>query len=319
MHIPDGVITSGPVLAATWVVGAGGIALASRPFFRGLDETRTPLIGVLGAFIFAAQMVNFPLIGAPVSAHLVGTGLLTALLGPAVAIIVQSAVLLAQAILFQDGGLTAYGANVMNLAVLPAVAGAAVLSGWPKRWRAAPIAIAVASAAGIVLATVGCGLQFILSGEVDPEFFLTGLFTAQLVVAVAEGVIVALVWIALRQRFGGELTVWPTPSESGPRSGKGWVLALSFLVCAAGATVASQSPDTLEHFLEETGVEASEPAPAPLPDYSVEGVSSEILSTFLAGSAGLLATLGLLSLIGAVRRRGAPGSPTETVDAPRVD
>ena len=154
MHIPDGVIASAPVLAATWVVGGGAVALASRPFFVSLDERRAPLVGVLGAFIFAAQMVNFPLPGAPISAHLVGTGLLTVLLGPAAAIIVQSAVLLAQAILFQDGGLTAYGANVMNLAVLPAIGGAAVLSGVPARWRAHPIMIAAVSA--VIASRVAC-------------------------------------------------------------------------------------------------------------------------------------------------------------------
>jgi len=127
MHIPDGMLSPAAVLTLG-VAGFGGIAFAARRAQRELDEAQAPLMGVLGAFVFAAQMVNFPLVSG-VSGHLLGATLLAALLGPAPAMIVLTAILVLQALVFQDGGLLALGANVFNMAIAGTLAGY-----WP--WRA---------------------------------------------------------------------------------------------------------------------------------------------------------------------------------------
>ena len=127
MHIPDGFLST-PVWATMDAISIPSIALLSRRAQRGLtdfsqlDTSRIPLMGVMGAFIFAAQMINFP-VGNGTSSHLVGAALLSFTLGPAVASMVMTAILAIQALVFQDGGLLALGANVFNMAIAGVFAG----------------------------------------------------------------------------------------------------------------------------------------------------------------------------------------------------
>lgn len=214
MHIADGVISDPAVLAGTWILGGGGLAIASRAFARGEGEERAALVGVLGAFVFAAQMVDFKLPGLGTGAHLVGTGLLTVLLGPAAAIVVLSAVLLVQALLFQDGGVIAYGANVLNLAVAGALAAALTLRAIPARWRRHDAAAAAAAVAAIIASTAACSLELILGAGLDPRLVIVGLGGVQGVAALAEGAITALALAAIRAILGGNVPAWPRPGGS---------------------------------------------------------------------------------------------------------
>src|SRR5579884_3332273 len=121
MHIPDGFL-SPPVWAALDITAMPAVALAARKARGEIDDFRIPLLGTLGAFVFAAQIVNFP-VGLGTSAHLVGGALLVYTLGPATASIVMTAILGIQALVFQDGGLLALGANVVNMAIVGVLAG----------------------------------------------------------------------------------------------------------------------------------------------------------------------------------------------------
>ncbi len=122
MHIPDGFLSAG-VTAVTWVATAGAIGYSTRRLARTLEEQQVPLMGVTAAFIFAAQMMNFAVAGGT-SGHLLGGALAAILLGPWAGMTVITSVLLVQALIFQDGGLLALGANALNMAVV------AVLVGW---------------------------------------------------------------------------------------------------------------------------------------------------------------------------------------------
>src|SRR3954447_20747049 len=124
MHIPDGFL-SPEVALATGAVAAGGVALAVRRTERTLDERRIPLLGVTAAFVFAAQMLNFPIAGGT-SGHVIGGALAVAVLGPWAAIVALSVVVGVQALLFADGGLTALGANLLNMAIIGPLVAAAV-------------------------------------------------------------------------------------------------------------------------------------------------------------------------------------------------
>ncbi len=116
MHIPDGFLST-PVWAGSALAAVPAVGYCLRRTQNYFETSRTPLLGVMGAFVFAAQMIHFPL-GVGTSGHLAGAALLTATLGPSAATVVMTAILVVQALVFQDGGVLALGANVLNLAVV---------------------------------------------------------------------------------------------------------------------------------------------------------------------------------------------------------
>ena len=121
MHIPDGIL-SVPVWATLNAAAIPGIGMAVRRAKRHLAEGHVPLLGVMGAFVFAAQRMNFP-VGFGTSGHLLGGALLAMTMGPGSATIILTAILILQSLLFQDGGLLALGANAMNMALIGVWAG----------------------------------------------------------------------------------------------------------------------------------------------------------------------------------------------------
>ena len=121
MHIPDNFLST-PVWATLDAVSVPAVGLMVKRASRELEDTRIPLLGVMGAFVFAAQMINFP-VGPGTSGHLVGGALLACALGPAPAVLVMTTIIAIQAFVFQDGGVLALGANVFNMAVVGVVAG----------------------------------------------------------------------------------------------------------------------------------------------------------------------------------------------------
>src|SRR3990172_7730516 len=124
MHIPDGFI-DGKTAGATTALSLAGVGLALRRVKRELPPRKVPLLGLAAAFLFAAQMLNFP-VAAGTSGHLIGGVLVAALLGPSAAVVVVTTVLIVQCFLFADGGVSALGANVFNMALLGAVGGYAI-------------------------------------------------------------------------------------------------------------------------------------------------------------------------------------------------
>src|SRR4051812_20026545 len=121
MHIPDGFLST-PVWTALDVAAVPAAGYIVRRAQREVEERKLPLLGVMGAFVFAAQMINFP-VGGATSGHLVGAALLSFTLGPAAASVIMMAILAIQALVFQDGGILALGANVLNMAVVGVLAG----------------------------------------------------------------------------------------------------------------------------------------------------------------------------------------------------
>src|SRR5258706_7704538 len=121
MHIPDNFLST-PVWVALDAISIPAAGLMVRRAAREVEDTRVPLMGVMGAFVFAAQMVNFP-VGLGTSGHLVGGALLAVVLGPEAAVIVMTAILVLQAVVFQDGGILTLGANICNIALAGVAAG----------------------------------------------------------------------------------------------------------------------------------------------------------------------------------------------------
>lgn len=194
MHIPDGFL-SAPVAAAAYAVSAVGVGLASRKVSQRLGEKHIPLMGVMGAFIFAAQMLNFTVAGGT-SGHLVGGALLAILLGPWAGLLVMSSILLVQSLLFQDGGLLALGANVFNMGVLGSLAAyyiyravASLLPG--DRGRA--VGGFISAWSSVVLGSGAAALELAVSGTSPLAVVLPAMVGVHALIGIVEGSITVAV------------------------------------------------------------------------------------------------------------------------------
>jgi cobalt/nickel transport system permease protein len=188
MHIPDGFLTTEVALAAA-VPAAVCVGIGLRRANRELDERRVPLLGVTAAFIFAAQMLNFPVAGGT-SGHFLGAALAAILLGPWLACLTMAVVLGVQAFVFADGGLTALGANVFNMGVV----GALLVGGLVHAARAvAPKRILAISAAGAWLAVMAgaatTALELAISGTVPLGTVLPAMLGTHALIGAGEAVI----------------------------------------------------------------------------------------------------------------------------------
>ena len=193
LHIPDGFVNA-PVAAAGFVLTAAALAAAVRVTNRRLDEKSVPLMGVMAAFIFAAQMMNFPVAGGT-SGHLLGGALAAILLGPWAAVIVMAAVIGVQALVFQDGGLAAMGVNIFNMGVLTAFAGygvyvaAARLAGLAPAMRL--VGAFVAGWISVELAALATTVQLVLSDTSPLEVALPAMMGVHALIGIGEGLITA--------------------------------------------------------------------------------------------------------------------------------
>ncbi|MBW3591024.1 MAG: energy-coupling factor ABC transporter permease, partial [Actinobacteria bacterium] len=166
MHIPDGFINATTSLGAG-LISVGGLSFALRRAKEFMEERRAPLAGLLAAFIFALQMLNFP-VAAGTSGHFMGGLLAAVLVGPWVAVLVMAVVLAMQALLFADGGLTALGLNISNLALLAPLAGwiafISVRKVLPAGRRSVVFASGVAAALSVLAAAFGFVVEYALGG-----------------------------------------------------------------------------------------------------------------------------------------------------------
>lgn len=196
MHIPDGLLSL-PVALATYAITVAVVAYSLRKL-RDFPEERIPLLGLFGAGVFAAQMVNFPIVGG-VSGHLLGAVLLTVLVGPYAAVVIMSAVLLVQTLLFGDGGVMAIGANVLNMGILGAFLGHRVYAGL-KRINEG-LAIGAASWLAVVLGAALASVEIGLSHNVPFTKLLTLMVGYHALIGIGEAVITLFVVNALRTRL----------------------------------------------------------------------------------------------------------------------
>ena len=193
MHAPDGFI-SVPLLVVLWVIDLAVLAYAVRQTNRTMDERAIPLMGVMAAFIFAAQMFNFQVAGGT-SGHLLGGVLAAVLLGPWPATIVMTAVLAVQALIFQDGGILALGANLFSMAIVGTLGGYAIyrvlarLFGGENRARIP--AAAIAAWASVLLGSGAMALELGISGTTDLAVALTAMLGVHTFIGIGEALITA--------------------------------------------------------------------------------------------------------------------------------
>jgi cobalt/nickel transport system permease protein len=191
MHIPDGFLDPGVVATAS-VVSAGVVAYSLKRANNELDERRVPLLGVTAAFVFAVQMLNFPVAGGT-SGHLLGAALAAVLLGPWLACLVMTVVLTTQAFVFADGGISALGANVLNMGIIGAL-GVGFLMTWARhvlpRTRTGFLAVvAGGSWLAVMAGATACSIELALSGTVPFGTVLPAMLGVHALIGVGEAVI----------------------------------------------------------------------------------------------------------------------------------
>lgn len=195
MHIPDGFI-SAPVAITTGVVAAGAIAYGIKATSKKMGDKQVPMMGVLSAFIFAAQMLNFPIAGGT-SGHFVGTALVTILLGPWSAIIILSSILLVQCLVFQDGGLLALGANIFNMGIVAAFSSHLLYKAIYVIFRKSKIGRLVGGFAGawvsVVVAALFCAAELAISGTSPWKITLATMGSIHALIGIGEGFITVAV------------------------------------------------------------------------------------------------------------------------------
>lgn len=335
MHVPDGFINA-PVSVAAGVVAAAAVAVSLRGARRELDERTAPLAGLVAAFIFAVQMLNFP-VAAGTSGHLLGGALAAILVGPYTGVLCVSVVLLMQGILFADGGLTALGVNISVMGVVTVVVAHAVFRGLLKVLPATRRSVTVAAFTGALLSVPAAATAFTalyaVGGTTDVA--IGKVFTAMVgvhtliglgeaaITAATVGAVIAVrpdlvhgahgLTTPLKLRVDGALVDAPAaaPAPVAARSTrKVWATGLVTALVLAGfvSFYASASPDGLEKVAADQGIDAKAEehaaADSPLADYSVKEVDDTRLSGGLAGVIGVGATVAVGSgIFWTVRRR----------------
>ena len=305
MHIPDGFLDTKTAVAAG-ALAAGALGLALRQARAHLPPRRVPLLGLAAAFVFAAQMINFPVAGGT-SGHLIGAVLAAVLLGPSAAVIVISAVLIVQCLMFADGGISALGANIFNMAVLGGVGGWAIYHLVSRAVRGLfgrVLAAAFAAWCSTVIASVACAGELAASHTVRFSVVLPAMAGIHMLIGVGEALITALVLVAIA-RARPELLQPDEATEPRPSYGAvvayGGVIALGLALFVS--PLASRWPDGLDKTAEALGFKdktAAPVLPAPIPDYEVPGLHWSTLGTAIAGAAGTIVVFVLAWLLARV-------------------
>lgn len=337
MHMADALLS--PAVGVTmWLASGAALAFSARRV-RALDDDRlVPLMGVLGAFVFAAQMINFAIPATGSSGHLGGGLLLAVLLGPHAAFIVIASVLTAQALFFADGGLLALGANIFNLGVFPCFVAYPLIyrlvAGDSSSSRRIALGAIAAAVVGLQLGALGVVLQTVASGitSLPLTTFALLMLPIHLAIGLAEGAATAAIVLFIRRARPDLLARRPAAAAAAGRSARPVLAALAAAALLAGGVLswfASVRPDGLEWSIERTaGGEIAAPTQglhaqlaglqqrlAVLPDYGLPSAARAAeagdarawpdvdAGTSLAGVVGGAVTLGLVSGLALLLRR----------------
>ncbi|MBG1243622.1 energy-coupling factor ABC transporter permease [Nostoc sp. UIC 10607] len=287
MHIPDGFV-SVPVAGATGLASVAALFIAFERSQQAFGIRRAPILGLTTAFIFAAQMINFPVAGGT-SGHLLGGTLAAIVLGsPWAGTLCIATVLIIQAVLFADGGITALGANILNMAVVGVWVGWVLTQTLQRLFGGAkgrlPLAAGIAAGVSVVVAAIACAIELALSGTAPVAIVLPAMAGVHILIGIGEGIIT-----------GGVLTYLATarpdllPGEQ--QEFRGWSVPIVtiFLIAGVLSLFASAWPDGLEKVAENTGfIDLADKVrvivPTPLADYGIEGLGP--IGTSIAGLVG---------------------------------
>ena len=302
MHIPDGFLSTG-VTTATWIAATTGVAAALRAERADPHTMPSGILGATAAFLFAAQLINVP-IAPGVSGHLVGGALAAALLGPWRALVAMSVVIAMQAVLFQDGGITALGANIVDMGVAGVSAGYAVMAITTRWWKSPSgfgVGIVVGAFAATLAASVLTGLWLGLSGIYPVGAIVQIMLVTHVPIGVLEAALTGAVLVTvLRWRPDLVRGLNADRPVSHPVVAVVGILGVAAALAAFVAPFASALPDGLEYAARSLGFAAREQAAwtAPMAGYGLPLATTGRVATGIAGTLGTLAVAALAWIIG---------------------
>jgi cobalt/nickel transport system permease protein len=293
MHLPDGFLDAKTALLSTGAAAAG-VGIALRQVRTSLEPRRMPMLGLAAAFVFAAQMFNFPIAGGT-SGHLIGGVLTAVLLGPSAAVIVITCVLMVQCLMFNDGGLLALGANVFNMGIVSVCSGYFIFRLVKTVFRmeenrSTVFASAFAAWFGTVFASVSCAGQIALSGTAPWSLVFPAMANIHMLIGVGEGLATGLIVMTVLQTRP-QLVAGVHENGAPARLGfVGYGLLLSIGLTLFVAPFACPWPDGLDSVARTLGLPATPAAVhAPFPEYQLPYLGSTTVATAVTGGIGTMA------------------------------
>jgi cobalt/nickel transport system permease protein len=306
VHIPDGFINGSTSLGAG-LVAAGGVGAGLRQAGRKLADRQIPLAGLAAAFIFAAQMINFP-VAAGTSGHLIGGGLAAVLLGPWLATVVLTVVVGVQALVFADGGVSALGLNIINMAIIAPWSAWLIYKGlrsfFPRTQKAVGVAAGIAAAFSVEIAALGFVAEYAIGGTggAPVSTVLIAMGGVHALIGIGEGLITGVIIttvLAARPDIVAGASDLLEAAPSSPRRVGRFVAAgvgAALLVAAFLSPFANTNPDGLERVAEDKGfLGTAQESPidqnSPLAGYQAGGDGA--VATAVAGVLGVGVTFGI--------------------------
>lgn len=308
MHVPDGFMNV-TMSAATGVISFGTLWAYIRSAKDLVADKFIALTGMMSALIFVLQMINFP-VAAGTSGHLLGGALAVIVLGPRLGLICLSVVVIIQSLLFADGGLSALGVNVLNMAIVTSATSWFIVNNWikfiGKNKTSIVIVSVLAGILSVVFSSIAFTIQYAIGGTISIPVgtVLIAMVTTHLIIGLGEGIITSLI-ITLLMRVRPDLVyAYERKDENTTKVSFYGLFIILILLLSLITPFASSSPDGLESVAEEFGFTQTDAVVLLLDDYGINAINNNFLSTVLSALLGITVVAILFNLIIARRKSG---------------
>jgi len=308
MHVPDGFMNV-TMSAATGVISFGTLWAYIRSAKDLIADKFIALTGMMSALIFVLQMINFP-IAAGTSGHLLGGALAVVVLGPRLGLICLSVVVIIQSLLFADGGLSALGVNVLNMAIVTSATSWFIVKYWIKfigKNKTSIVTVSVlAGILSVVFSSIAFTIQYAIGGTISIPVgtVLIAMVTTHLIIGLGEGIITALI-ITLLMRVRPDLVyAYDRSDENTTKVSFYGLFIILILLLSLITPFASSSPDGLESVAEEFGFTQTDGIVLLLDDYGINAINNNFLSTVLSALLGVTVVAVMFNLIINRRKSG---------------
>ncbi len=308
MHVPDGFMNV-TMSAATGVISFGTLWAYIRSAKDLIADKFIALTGMMSALIFVLQMINFP-IAAGTSGHLLGGALAVIVLGPRLGLICLSVVVIIQSLLFADGGLSALGVNVLNMAIVTSATSWFIVKYWIKfigKNKTSIVSVSVlAGILSVVFSSIAFTIQYAIGGTISIPVgtVLLAMVTTHFIIGFGEGVITALIITLLIRVRPDLIYAYERSDENTTKVSFYGLFIILILLLSLITPFASSSPDGLESVAEEFGFTQADGVVLLLDDYGISAVNNDFISTVLSALLGVTVLAIMFNLIISRRKSG---------------
>ena len=308
MHVPDGFMNV-TMSAATGVISFGTLWAYIRSAKDLIADKFIALTGMMSALIFVLQMINFP-IAAGTSGHLLGGALAVIVLGPRLGLICLSVVVIIQSLLFADGGLSALGVNVLNMAIVTSATSWFIVKYWIKfigKNRTSIVSVSViAGILSVVFSSIAFTIQYAIGGTISIPVgtVLLAMVTTHFIIGFGEGIITALIITLLIRVRPDLIYAYERSDENTTKVSFYGLFIILILLLSLATPFASSSPDGLESVAEEFGFTQTDGIVLLLDDYGISAINNDFISTVLSALLGITVLAIMFNLIISRRKSG---------------